>query len=142
MARIVSPRTVVLTRDALGVYTATNADGGSVQFGRGEGLLSPVEMLLAAVAGCSSIDVDHMTTRRAEPDRFEVTATADAVHDSVEGNILESIKVAFDLAFPAGEDGDKARARIASALQISHDKECTVSRTIEAAIPVELVEKA
>lgn len=142
MARTVSPRSVTLTRDALGVYTATNADGSTLQFGRGEGLLSPVELLLAAVAGCSSIDVDHMTSRRAEPDRFEVTSTADYVHDDDEGNVLENIRVLFDLAFPEGEDGDKARARIASALQISHDKECTVSRTLEAGVPVALVEKA
>ena len=141
MARTVSPRTVSLTRDSLGVYTATNVEGATLQFGRGEGLLSPVELLLASVAGCSSIDVDHMTTRRSEPDRFDVTATADAVHDDEQGNILENIKVLFDLAFPDGEDGDKARARIASALAISHDKECTVSRTIEAPTSVELSAK-
>ncbi len=142
MTRDTTPRSVTLTRDSLGVYTATNAEGATLQFGRGEGLLGPVELLLAAVAGCSSIDVDHMTTRRAEPDRFEVTSTADHVHDDEEGNILENMKVIFDLAFPAGEDGDKARARIASALKISHDKECTVSRTLEAATPVELIKKA
>lgn len=142
MARTVSPRTVTLTRDSIGVYTATNAEGATLQFGRAEGLLSPVEMLLAAVAGCSSIDVDTMTSRRAEPDRFEVTSTADYVHDDDEGNVLQNIRVLFDLAFPLGEDGDKARARIASALQISHDKECTVSRTLEAPTSVELIEKA
>lgn len=139
MTRTVSPRKVTLTRDALGVYTATNAEGATLQFGRADGLLSPVEMLLAAVAGCSSIDVDMMTSRRAEPERFEVTSTADYVHDDEEGNILENIRVLFDLAFPAGDDGDKARARIASALKISHDKECTVSRTVEAPTSVELI---
>ena len=142
MTRSVSPRKVTLTRDALGVYTATNSDGATVQFGHGEGMLGPVELLLAAVAGCSSIDVDHMTTRRAEPSRFEVTSTADHVHDTDEGNILENIKVVFDLAFPDGDDGDKARARVASALKISQEKECTVSRTIEAPTSVQLIEKA
>jgi len=141
MARTVTPRTVTLTRDSLGVYTATNADGATLQFGRGEGLLSPVELLLAATAGCSSIDVDMMTARRAEPDRFEVITTADYVHDDDEGNVLQNIRVLFDLAFPVGEDGDKARARITAALQISHDKECTVSRTLEAPTSVELIEK-
>ncbi len=55
--------------------------------------------------------------------------------------MLENVRVLFDLAFPEGEDGDKARARVASALKISHDKECTVSRTIEAPTSVELIEK-
>ena len=136
MARTVSPRTVTLTRDALGVYTATNAAGDSIQFGRGDGLLSPVELLLAAVAGCSSIDVDMMTSRRAEPERFEVTAEGDYVHDDDSGNVLEAVRVIFDLVFPEGADGDKARERIGAAMQVSHDKECTVSRTIEAATPV------
>lgn len=139
MTRDISPRSVTLSRDSVGVYTATNADGASLRFGRGEGLLSPVELLLAAVAGCSSIDVDMMTTRRAEPDRFDVTAEADYVHDDAEGNVLENVRVLFDLAFPDGEEGDKARARVASALKISHDKECTVSRTIEAPTSVELI---
>lgn len=139
MTRDISPRSVTLRRDSVGVYTATNADGATIQFGRGEGLLSPIELLLAAVAGCSSIDVDMMTTRRAEPEKFDVTAEADYVHDDVEGKVLENVRVLFDLVFPEGEDGDKARARVASALKISHDKECTVSRTIEAPTSVELI---
>lgn len=141
MTRDISPRSVTLTRDSVGVYTATNEAGATLQFGRGEGLLGPVELLLAAVAGCSSIDVDMMTTRRADPSKFEVTSQADYVHDDAEGNVLENVRVVFDLIFPEGEDGDKARARVASALKISHDKECTVSRTIEAPTSVELVEK-
>ncbi|MCB2411279.1 OsmC family protein [Demequina sp. TTPB684] len=141
MTRDITPRSVTLTRDSVGVYTVTNAAGASLQFGRGQGLLSPVELLLASVAGCSSLDVDMMTTRRAEPSKFEVTSQADYVHDDVEGNVLENVRVLFDLVFPEGTDGDKARARVASALRISHDKECTVSRTIEAPTSVALVEK-
>lgn len=142
MTRKISSRQVTLTRDDLGVYTATNSKGATLKFGHDEGLFGPVELLLAAVAGCSSIDVDMMTARRAEPDKFEVTSQADYVHDDAEGNVLENVRVVFDLVFPEGEDGDKARARVASALKISHDKECTVSRTIEAPTSVELVEKS
>jgi len=141
MARTVSSRSVTLTRDSSGVYTATNASGASLQFGRGEGLLSPVELLLAAIAGCSSVDVDLMTARRAEPTRFEVTSQADYVHDDESGNILENIVVTFDLEFPDGPEGDKARARIGAALKSSHDRECTVSRTVEAPTPVRLVQR-
>lgn len=141
MTRDITPRSVTLTRDSVGVYTVTNEAGASLQFGRGEGLLRPVELLLAAVAGCSSLDVDMMTTRRSEPSKFEVSAQADYVHDDVEGNVLENVRVLFDLVFPEGADGDKARARVASALKISHDKECTVSRTIEAPTSVELIER-
>jgi putative redox protein len=141
MARTVNPRTVTLTRDSVGIYSATNAHGATLQFGRGDGLLTPVELLLAAIAGCSSVDVDFMTSRRAEPTKFEATATADYVNDDETGNILENIRVTFDLEFPAGEEGDKARARIAAALAASHERECTVSRTVEAGTPVQLVQK-
>lgn len=139
MTRETSPRSITLTRESEGVYVARNAAGSELRFGRGEGLLSPVELLLASIAGCSSIDVDAMTSRRAAPDRFDVEASADYVTEDG-ANVLENIRVLFDLAFPAGADGDKARARIGAALQASHDRHCTVSRTVEAGVPVALVQ--
>ena len=137
MTRSSSPRTVHLSRESEGVYVATNATGDTLTFGRGEGLLSPVELLLAAIAGCSSIDVDVMTSRRSEPERFDVTASAEYVTEDGT-NILEDIRVLFDLAFPEGEEGDAARKRIGAALRSSHEKSCTVSRTVEAGVPVAL----
>ena len=134
------PKSISMTRESEGVYTVTTPSGASLTFGRGEGLVSPVEMLLAAIAGCSSIDVDMMTSRRAEPERFDVAVAAEQLRGE-SGNILRDIQVVFDLAFPEGPDGDKARARVSTALKASHDKYCTVSRTIEAGVPVSLVEK-
>ena len=139
MTREVSPRTVSIVRESEAVYVATNAKGHELRFGRGEGLLTPVELLLAAIAGCSSIDVDQVTSRRAEPERFDVTASADYVTEDG-ANILEDIRVLFDLAFPEGEHGDAARKRVGAALRASHDRHCTVSRTVEAGVPVVLVE--
>ncbi|SEJ66111.1 OsmC family protein [Demequina mangrovi] len=137
MTRSSSPRTVQLSRESEGVYIATNAKGDTLRFGRGEGLLSPVELMLAAIAGCSSIDVDVMTSRRSEPERFDVTASAEYVTEDG-ANILEDIRVLFDLAFPEGAEGDAARKRIGAALRSSHEKSCTVSRTVEAGVPVAL----
>jgi len=134
-----SKRTVTMTRESEGVYVATNAAGDSLTFGQGVGMLSPVELLLAAIAGCSSIDVDAMTSRRSEPQKFNVTATADKV--SKDGaSILENIAIEWDLLFPEGADGDKARARVSAALKSSKEKTCTVSRTVEAGVPVEFRE--
>jgi putative redox protein len=42
----------------------------------------------------------------------------------------------FHVAFPEGEGGDAARARLGRAVEASHDRLCTVSRTVEAATPV------
>jgi putative redox protein len=127
-----SKRQVTLTREALGVYVATNARGGTLRFGpETQDGFSAVELLLAAVAGCSGIDVDYMTSRRAEPLRFDVVSEA-AQEKGDDGNILRDITVTFHLEFPPGEGGDKARDRIDAALKTSHDKTCTVSRTLEA----------
>lgn len=134
-----SLRKVTMTRESEGVYTATNYAGDSLTFGSGEGLLSPVDLLLAAIAGCSSIDLDAMTSRRAEPIKFDVTATADkVVKDGA--SVLDNIAVEWDLLFPEGDDGDKARARVGAALKSSREKTCTVSRTVEAGVPVEFRE--
>lgn len=128
-----------MTRESEGVYVATNAAGASVRFGHNvEDGLSSVELLLAAIAGCSGTDVDLMTSRRAEPTTFEVTSRADKVTDEDGGAILRDIQVTFNVQFPEGEDGDKARARVAPALQSAHDKTCTVSRTVAQGVPVEL----
>lgn len=122
---------VTMNREAPGVYRATNARGGEVVFGMGEGMISPGEMLLAALAGCSTVDVEAMTTRRAEPEEFRVETTATKVDSR-----LQDIEVTFYLRFPEGTDGDAARARITTAIWASHEKECTVSRTIEAGTPI------
>src|SRR5215469_1273458 len=54
-------------------YTVTNERGGQVTIGSGGDTdFTPVELLLAAIGCCSSIDVDILTSRRAEPDAFVV----------------------------------------------------------------------
>ena len=42
----------------------------------------------------------------------------------------------FTIRFPEGEDGDRARRILARSVQDSHDRLCTVSRTVEAGTPV------
>lgn len=129
-------RRVTLERLDTGVYRATNPRGVTLDFGskHAEGF-SPVELLLAAVGGCSAVDVDMVTGRRAEPDHFEVVVEADKVRDDV-GNILQDITLTFRVGFPAGADGDKARDMLPRAARTSHDRTCTVSRTIESGTPV------
>ena len=96
---------------------------------------SPVELLLAAIGGCTSIDVDILTSRRAEPDAFEVLVDARKVRDEA-GNRLTDVLVTFRLSFPDGEAGDSARAILPDAVKKSHDRLCTVSRTVEVGTPI------
>ncbi|MBO1752698.1 OsmC family protein [Actinotalea sp. BY-33] len=129
-------RHVELERVETGTYRATNERGGTLQMGTGStSEFTPVELLLAAIAGCSAVDVDALTSRRAEPTTFRATVGAEKVRDD-SGNILRDIELTFTIAFPEGADGDSARAALPRALQVSHDRACTVSRTVEAGVPV------
>src|SRR5216684_781351 len=92
-------RTVTVERSAQGVFIVTNSRGGQITFGTGSGAdFTPTELLLAAVGGCTAIDVDILTSRRAEPDSFQVRVDADKVRDTG-GNRLTNIEVTFRIVF-------------------------------------------
>jgi len=128
-------RNVTVRRTANGQFTVTNARGGRITFGSGETDFNPTELLLAAIGGCTAIDVDSVTSRRAEPDAFEVLVDAEKVRDEA-GNHLTDVEVTFRIAFPHGTQGDEARAVLPDIVQKSHDRLCTVSRTIELGTPI------
>jgi hypothetical protein len=44
--------------------------------------------------------------------------------------------VTFRIRFPDGEQGDKARTLLPDAIKKSHDRLCTVSRTVELGTPI------
>lgn len=124
-------RSVTLTRTAAGTFRATNARGGTFDFGSGDDdQFTPVEILLTAIAGCSAIDVDTLTSRRSEPTTFEVTAEGDKQRDEG-GNHMGPVEVTFTVRFPDGEQGDAARSVLPNAIAQSHDRLCTVSRTVQ-----------
>ena len=109
-------RSIDLTRIGVGRYKATNARGGVLPIGSGHDPdFSPVELLLAALAGCGAIDLDLVTGKRADAETFDVT-------------------------FPQGEAGDRAREVIPRTLQQVRDRLCTVGRTVALGEPVEYVE--
>ncbi len=131
-------RSVRLERIENSKYIVTNDRGGQLRIGAGGGGgtdFTPVDLLLAGIGGCTAIDVDILTSRRAEPDSFEVAVDAEKVRDE-NGNHLTDIVVTFRVRFPEGEQGDKARALLPDAVRKSHDRLCTVSRTVELGTPV------
>ena len=64
-----------------------------------------------------------------------VQVDGDKVRDEG-GNRMEELSVTFRVRFPQGEGGDAARALLPDAVQRSHDRLCTVSRTVELGTPV------
>ncbi len=129
-------RVVTLSRRPDGIFTAGNVRGGTLIVGDGTGeAFTPTELMLAAIGACTAIDVATLTSRLAEPDVFEVQVDAEKVRDDG-GNRLEELAVTFRVTFPAGAGGDAARDLLPDAVRRSHDRLCTVSRTVELGTPI------
>ncbi len=129
-------RRVTMRRVSSTKFAVTNDRGGELTMDMGEGTdFTPVDLLLAAIGGCTAIDVDILTSRRAEPESFTVTVDAEKIRDE-QGNRLTGVTVSFQAVFPATSAGDEARAILPDIVRKSHDKLCTVGRTIELGTPI------
>jgi putative redox protein len=129
--------TVDLSRLSKHHFEATNSRGGTLSFGRKKaGEFTPVELLLVAIAGCTSMDVDAITVKRSEPLRFQVSCSGHSTK-SEHGNHVTDIAVDFDVEFPDSEGGRAARDVLEIAIRKSHDRLCTVTRTVELETPVD-----
>ena len=136
MANESTHRKLTVERFAPGRFAAVNARGGRIVFGTGDGEdFTPTELLLIAIGGCTAIDIDILTSRRSEPASFQIDVDADKIRDEG-GNHLANIEVTYRITFPDGEPGDKARGVLAEAVRQSHDRLCTVGRTVELPTPI------
>ena len=130
-------RPVTIERTSNGHYTVSNERGGLISVGNGsDDTFTPVELLLTAIGACTAIDIDVLTSRRAEPDSFRVAVAGTKIKDEQHANRLADIAVTFTVSFPDGPDGDKARELLPEALKVSHERLCTVSRTVELGTPI------
>ena len=131
-------RSIELTKIGEGRFKATNVRGGETFLGSGgeDPDFTPVELLLAAIAACSGIDVDLITRKRSSADTFSVTASGAKIRDD-QGNRLVDLQVTFDVRFPAGEAGDAARAVLPRSLELTRDRLCTVGRTVQVGAPID-----
>ena len=119
-------------------FRVTNTRGGSLTIGEGDDAdFTPVELLLTAIAGCTAIDVDYLTTKRAEPEHFAVEVSGDKLPE----HVMADLEVLFDVAFGDDEAGRAAAARVAGAIATSHDRLCTVSRTVQRGTPIHSAER-
>jgi putative redox protein len=129
-------RSVHLARLSHGRYEAINSRGARIITSTdSEQTFTPVELLLAAIAGCTVIDVDFITSKRAEPTRCEVSMTGEKVRDE-SGNHLVNLSMTFHVEFPDDEGGRAAAEILPAAIARSHDRLCTVGRTVELGTPV------
>jgi uncharacterized OsmC-like protein len=132
-----SVRRLDLTRSGEGRYQAVNERGGVLAVGSGtDPDFTPVELLLAALAGCTAIDVGLITGKRAQPDSFGVHVEGHKVRDEG-GSHLVDLSVTLAITFPEGEAGDRAREVLPRAIQQSGDRLCTVGRTLQLGTSIE-----
>jgi putative redox protein len=138
-----SIRSVEIERTSAGQYDVRNVRGGVIPMGSGDDeRFTPVELLLAALGGCSGIDVDLVASRKTEPSRFVIRVRGTKVKTDEGENRLENLEIEFDLAFPEGPEGERARQVVPRVMRQSHDKLCTVTRTVEAGTPVATFERS
>ena len=132
-----SRRSVKLSRLGRHHFQAENSRGGTLWFGNARwGEFTPVELLLVAIAGCTAMDVDAITVKRSEPTRFQLHCSGHYTR-SVHGNHVTDIAVDFDVEFPDCEEGRAAAEVLETAIRKSHDRLCTVTRTVELGTPVD-----
>jgi putative redox protein len=132
-------RSIDLSQMGAHRWKATNRRGGVLPIGAGEDPdFIPVELLLAALAGCGAVDLDLITGKRAPFATFAARAEGHKVRDE-QGSHLVQLSVTFDVTFPPGEGGDAAREVLPRTLQQIQDRLCTVGRTVAIGEPVAYV---
>jgi len=129
-------RFIDLTKIGDGRYKATNRRGGVLPIGSGDDPdFSPIELLLAAIAGCSAIDVDLITGKRVGATSFDVHTEGHKIRDE-KGTRMVDLRVSVDITWPDGADGDRAREMLPGALRQVRDRLCTVARTVQLGEPI------
>ena len=117
---------ILLTHEKGLLFSGTNPAGARVTIGRpGDDpeATSPMEMLLEAVAGCSSIDVLMILEKqKATVHRYQVRV---AGHREEVG-----------AAKPFSVDTDALPAKVARAVQLSLEKYCSVAKTMERSVAI------
>jgi putative redox protein len=129
-------RTVSLERTEQAGYVIRNIRGGEVVVGTAEGdRFTPVELFLGALAACGAIDLDLITSKRAQPLHLRARAEGHKVRDEL-GSRLVDLTVTFDVSFPDTDAGDEARAVVPRTIEQIEERLCTVSRTVAVGTPV------
>ncbi|SDC58857.1 OsmC family protein [Actinokineospora iranica] len=128
--------TVEVLRTGKHSFVACNDRGAEVRLGRvgQEGSFTPVELLLAAAAGCVAVTAEELVLRRiGESARFRVAGTDVRLPGEHE---LDGVRVDLDLDL-SGLD-EAGRAELLAVVNRAVDALCTVTRTLKRSTAVQL----
>ncbi|MCX3063079.1 OsmC family protein [Streptomyces beihaiensis] len=119
-------------------WTARNDRGAQVRIAAADDpdaqpSFTPVELLLAALGGCGGLVVDR-TARTVDHDGLRIVVeSASRPEDDGRVGVL---RVSYELELPEGDTG--AAAALERGIRLTHEKYCTVSRTVEHGARVEV----
>lgn len=118
-------------------WTARNDRGAEVRIAPADKpdaqpSFTPVELLLAAVGGCGGLVVDR-TARTVDHDGLRIVV--ESVSRPEDDGRIGVVRVAYELELPEGDT--EAAEKLERAIRLTHEKYCTVSRTVEHGAQVE-----
>lgn len=104
---------------------------GAAAIGGGDAAYRPMELLLAALGGCSAIDVIHMIKEQKE-EAGELSITVDGERDPESTpSLFKSIHVYFRYKGPVPKE------KFERSVQLSIEKYCSVARILEKSAAIE-----
>lgn len=110
-------------------YKGTNERGQSIQLSGDQEAVSPMEAVLMAVAGCSSIDVEMILKKmRQELQKMEVEVKAERA--------TEAPKVFTDIHIHYILHGDLKEEKVKQAIDLSMEKYCSVSIMLKKSVNI------
>ena len=110
-------------------FTGSAASGGSLTLG-GDGNLKPTEMVMLGLAGCTAMDVISILKKKQQA----VSAFEVSVESTRRADHPKSFTAATVHYKVTGKDVDPAA--VARAIELSSKMYCTVSTTLEKAMPI------
>lgn len=122
------------TWDGADGYLAENKSGAVVLMGKGKddsAAISPMEMLLAALAGCTGIDIiDILRKKRQLPSDFKIR-----VRGNQRTDVYPKVYTEFEVEYLLwGED--LVEKDVEQAIRLSEEKYCSVGGTLLKAGPI------
>lgn len=122
---------VTVKQNGVMAFAATTGSGHTIQmdssadFGGEDSGARPMELLLAGLGGCTSIDVVHILRKLRQPiGQCEVSVSAERAE--AEPKVFTQIHVHFRLSAEPGSAGLDAK-KVERAVQLSAEKYCSAS---------------
>jgi putative redox protein len=120
-------------------YTAHSQSGHALRFDaspeHAEGP-SPMEAVLMALCGCTSVDVVNILKKKRQP-LAELTVSAEAEQAKEPPNFFTKIRLVYKVTAETGER--LSRKAVENAVELSKDKYCSVSAMLETRAKIDFV---